>query len=99
MQNNSKLQDAAKSLWSEQSEKNWKAFGAALKNSNVRYYRIIFANEGHLNKMQDLTKSFAELYDARYKLVTKVPIFKSEKNRIRGATIYLSGLQVANGVD
>ena len=99
MAKNSKVQNASKALWKEQSEKNWKALASSLKNSSIKYYRVIFANEGRLNRMQDLTKSFAELYDAKHATVVKVPIFKREKNRIRGATIYLTGLQVSNKAD
>lgn len=88
----------AESLWKEPTDKNWKAFAAMLKGSRAKYYKIVFANEGKLNKMQDLTKSFAELYDAEYRLVTKVPIFKKDGKKLRGATIYLTGLQVLNVV-
>ncbi len=91
-----KISDIADALWKEPSEKNWKSFAATLGKSSVRYYKVIFANEGKLNKMQDLTKSFAELYDSKYKLVTKVPIFKKEGKKVRGSTIYLTGLQVSN---
>lgn len=91
-----KIDAIAAALWKAPSEKNWRAFASALKKSNIKYYKIIFANEGKLNKMQDITKSVAELYDAKYKLVTKVPIFKNEGKRTRGATIYLIGLQVSN---
>lgn len=91
------IEAAAEKLWKEQSDSNWDSFASALKKSNVAYYKIVFANEGKLNKMQDLTKSFAELYDAKYKRVAKVPIFKKEGKKVRGATIYLMGLQVYNG--
>ena len=99
MASNSKIQGAAGALWKEQNEKNWKNLAGALKNSSVMYYKVVFANEGKLNKMQDLTKSFANLYDAKYKLVAKVPIFMTTKNKVRGATIYLTGLQVLNKDD
>ena len=92
----SKIEPLVAKLWDDPSEKNWKTFAAALKKSDIKYYKIIFANEGKLNKMQDITKSVAELYDAKYKLITKVPIFKKEGKRTRGATIYLTGLQVSN---
>lgn len=86
----------ADKLWKDKSEKSWEAFAKGLGKSGIRYYRVVFANEGKLNKMQDITKSFAELYDAKFKLVTKVPIFKNEGKKVRGATIYLIGLQVYN---
>jgi hypothetical protein len=91
-----KVEKAAEGLWKDPSEKNWRAFSTALKGSSIRYYRVVFQNGGKLNKIQDLAKSFAELYDAKYRLVAKVPIFKKEGKSIRGATIYLIGLQVSN---
>ena len=99
MARNSMIQGAVDALWKEQNEKNWKNMASALKNSSVMYYRVVFANQGKLNKMQDLTKSFANLYDAKYKMVAKVPIFMKVKNKVRGATIYLTGLQVLNRND
>ena len=93
---NTGIVELAGKLWKEQSKKNWEAFAKALDKSPIEYYKVIFANEGKLNKMQDLTKSYAELYDAKYKIVTKVPIFKWDGKKIRGATVYLMGLQVLN---
>ncbi len=92
-----KIADIAVKLWKEPSKRNWETFARALGESPITYYKIVFANEGKLNKMQDLTKSYAELYDAKHKVVTKVPIFmKNGKKIVRGATIYLIGLQVLN---
>ncbi|VVB76721.1 Uncharacterised protein [uncultured archaeon] len=91
-----KVDAASEALWESPSEANWKAMQKALKGSGIEYYKIVFANEGKLSKMQDLTKSFAELYDGRYKLVTKIPIFMRAGKKMRGATIYLVGLQVYN---
>ncbi len=99
MAGNSKIQRAADLLWKEQNEDNWKNLADSLEKGRARYYRVVFANEGKLNKMQDLTKSFANLYDAKYNLIAKVPIFMRDKARVRGATIYLSGLQVLNKDD
>jgi len=79
-------------LWREQSKKNWEVFAKALDKSPVEHYKIVFANEGKLNRMQDLTKSYAELYDAKHKVVTKVPIFMKNGKKIDGATIFLVGL-------
>lgn len=94
-----KIQAAADRLWKEQSDSNWDTFASALKGSGIKYYKVVFANEGKLNKMQDITKSYANLYDAKYGLVAKVPIFMKDGKRIRGATIYLTGLQVSNKDD
>ena len=98
MASNSRLKDAADALWKEQSEDKWREFAKALNSSNAIYYKIVFADEGKLSKMQDLTKSYAELYDAKYKPIAKVPIVKNEGKTVRGATIYLMGLQVSNRV-
>ncbi len=92
-----KLSAAAERLWKEPEEKSWRAFSSALKGSSARYYRITFQNNGKLNKVQDLAKSFAKLYDAKYNELAKVPIFMKKGKGITGATIYLMGLQVLNG--
>ncbi len=99
MVDNSEVKKAADALWKEQNEDNWKAFAKALKDSNAEYYKIVFANEGKLNRMQDLTKSYAEIYDAKYHQITKIPIVRNEGKKVRGATIYLVGLQVSNRVN
>jgi hypothetical protein len=96
MTDNSELSKVSEALWKEQSESNWDKFSEVLKSSNAVYYRVVFADEGKLSKMQDLTKSYAEIYDKEYKLITKVPIVKKDGRKIRGATIYLMGLQVSN---
>ncbi len=93
---NSKVVDVADALWKEKSEDRWREFAEALKGSGVRYYKVVFADEGKLTRMQDLTKSYAQLYDADYKTVTKVPLFMKQGKGIRGATKYLIGLQVSN---
>jgi hypothetical protein len=87
-----KIIDLAGKLWREPSKKNWESFAKSVGKSPVEYYKIVFANEGKLNRMQDLTKSFAELYDTKHKLVTKVPIFMKNGKKVDGATIYLVGL-------
>ena len=98
MAENKKIISIVEKLWKEPVEKNWKIFASLLKKSGIKYYRVNFQNEGKLNKVQDLAKSFVELYDAKYKLVTKVPIFMKDGKKLTGATIYLMGLQVVNGM-
>lgn len=83
-------------LWKDQSEANWNALSAALKKSNVKYYRMMFEKKKGLNKIEDLRKSYAELYDSKYKSVAKIPVFKKTKSGMEGATIYLKGLMVNN---
>ncbi|MDE1869397.1 MAG: hypothetical protein KGH71_00225 [Candidatus Micrarchaeota archaeon] len=88
--------DIAQRLWKDQSEDNWEALAGALKKSNVKYYRVMFAKKSKLNKIEDLRKSYAQLYDSKYKTVAKIPLFKKMKGGMEGATIYLKGLQVNN---
>src|SRR5271155_3747807 len=94
-----KITNIVEKLWKEPVEKNWKAFASSLKKSGIKNYRVNFQNEGKLNKVQDLAKSFVELYDAKYKLVAKVPVFMKNGKKLTGATIYLMGLQVVNGME
>jgi hypothetical protein len=96
MTSDSKFKEAADALWKEQSEDRWMEFAKALEGSNAAYYKVVFANEGKLSRMQDLTKSYAEIYDKEYRPITKVPIVKKEGKKVRGATIYLMGLRVSN---
>jgi hypothetical protein len=92
--------DAAVSqLWKDPSEKNWVAFSKALKDSKIRYYKTFYVND-KIKRLKDLKESYAVLYDGKYKVVTKVPVYKkASKNSIEGAMIYLMGLLNANKVD
>ncbi len=83
--------DTVKALWKNQSKANWEKLRRALKTGGVKYYAVAF-EKGKLNKTQDLTKSYAELYDAKERPVGRVPIFIKEGKGVRGATIYLTGL-------
>ena len=87
---NDKIIKIADMLQKEPNETNWERFAKALKKSGIKYYRIVYVS---LKNAEDLTKSYAELFDAKGKLVTKVPIFKrSNGKKVEGATIYLKGL-------
>jgi len=87
---NDEIIKIADALQKEPNETNWERFAKALKKSGIKYYRIVYVS---LKNAEDLTKSYAELFDAKGKLVTKVPIFKrSNGKKIEGATIYLKGL-------
>ncbi|MDE1846120.1 MAG: hypothetical protein KGH53_02475 [Candidatus Micrarchaeota archaeon] len=88
--------EIAQRLWKDQSEDNWKELAASLKKDNVKYYKVFFEKKSKLNKIEDLRKSYAQLYDSKYRSVAKVPIFKKGKNGMEGATIYLKGLMVNN---
>ncbi len=84
------IEKYAEALWESKSKKNWESFRGALKKSEVKYYNTVFTNG--VNKLQDLGKSYVELYDSDEKLVTKIPIYMKEGKKIEGATIYLVGL-------
>ena len=94
-----KINDIADALWKDESEKNWKEFAKALPKSGLKYYRVVFLKEEKLKKAQDLTKSYAELYDAKEKLVAKIPIFEKKGKKIEGATYYMKGLLTINKVE
>ncbi len=85
------IRPIADALWKDQSKQNWEAFGTSLKKSGLKYYRIVF-EAGKLEKQDDLRTSYAELYDAKEKLVAKIPIFMTDGANVEGATIYLKGL-------
>jgi len=77
-------------LQKEPNEANWEKFAKVIKKSGIKYYRIVYVT---LKNAEDLTKSYAELFDAKGRLVIKVPIFKrSNGKKVEGATIYLKGL-------
>jgi hypothetical protein len=90
------ISEIADTLWKEPSEANWKRFAKALPKSGIVYYRAVYQNGGKLNRAQDLTKSYVELYDSKEKLVAKVPIFKRDGGKITGATYYMKGLLTVN---
>jgi len=81
-------------LQKEPNEANWERFAKAIKKSGVKYYKIVYVT---LKNAEDLTKSYAELFDANGRFVTKIPIFKRSNGRkVEGATIYLKGLLNVN---
>ncbi|MGI0141462.1 MAG: hypothetical protein ACREBF_02310 [Candidatus Micrarchaeales archaeon] len=90
------IKQIAQMLWKNQGEANWEALAKSLKKGNVKYYKVFFEKKSKLNKIEDLRKSYAELYDSKYKTVSKIPIFKKGKQGMEGATIYLKGLSVNN---
>lgn len=81
------------------SEENWKEFAKALKNSGIKYYTTVYAND-KINRLKDLKESYVVLRDGRYKVVTKVPVYKkNSKGGIEGALEHLMGLLNANMVN
>ncbi len=86
------IKGIASTLWDKPSKQNWEKFAKALKGSGIKYYNVVFENGGKLNKAQDLTKSYAELYDAKEKMVAKIPIFQKDGGKPIGATVYIKDL-------
>ncbi|MGC8694405.1 MAG: hypothetical protein ACP5RI_02190 [Candidatus Micrarchaeia archaeon] len=97
MNANDELNKIAEELWKSPNEDNWSRFRDVLKKSKAKYYKVIY--EKSLGSKEDLRKSYAELYDSKYKLITKIPIFKEVKGGVEGATINLEGLLNANKPD
>ncbi len=89
------IQEISDKLWDNPEEKNWKLLSGSLKKAGIAYYKTVY-NKGKLKNTQDLKKSYVELYDKKAKPVTKVPLFMKKGKELRGATIYLKGLQVNN---
>ena len=87
-----KINAIVDALWKDPNEKNWQKFASTLKNSKLRYYKVIFQRKDSLKKLDDLKDSYVEIYDDKYKLACKVPLVKKDAKKLRGATIYLMGL-------
>ncbi|MCL4373624.1 MAG: hypothetical protein M1360_01235 [Candidatus Marsarchaeota archaeon] len=90
------LDAIASALWSNPSDDNWKLLYNALKGSNARYYKIFYES---LKNREDLTKSFARLYDSRLRPIARIPIIRRKGKGVEGATIYLKDLKNANIFD
>ncbi len=89
------IQDVSDKLWENPEEKNWKLLSNSLKKAGITYYKTVYG-KGKLKNTQDLKKSYVELYDKKVKFITKVPLFMKNGKELRGATIYLKGLQINN---
>lgn len=85
------IDEIIKAIGKEQSKSNWEKFGKALSKSGIKYYLVKF-DKAKVNKTEDLRKAYAELYDAKEKLVYQIPIIMNNGKSIRGTTIYLKGL-------
>ncbi len=90
------LDASSQELWKNPSEQNWKQFSKAFKGK-AAYYRVVFEH-GKIKKNEDITKSFVEIINSKRKVLCNVPLFVREGKVLRGATIYLKGLQILNGV-
>jgi hypothetical protein len=91
------LKSLSEVLWKEPSDATWIMFVDALKKSNAKYYSITYPGK-NLSKAQDLRKAYAEIYDSKNNVITRVPIYRVTNRKIEGATVYLSGLHNANMV-
>ena len=89
------IQEISDKLWDNPDEKNGKQLSGSLKKAGIVYYKTVY-NKGKLKNTQDLKKSYVELYDKKAAFVTKVPLFMKKGKELRGATIYLKGLQINN---
>ena len=85
----------SESLWKNPSASNWESLAKSLPKSGVKYYRVVY-QKGKLANTEDLRDSYVELFDAKERLVSKVPVFRKEGKGVRGATIYLKGLLNTN---
>lgn len=84
--------DLIEELNSNPDEKNWSLFKQRAKKDKAKYYYVIYPKE--VKDSLNLRKAYAVIYDNRYKQLYKVPIIKTTGKGIRGATIYLEGLEV-----
>ncbi len=91
----SDFEELSENLWKKPTKENWEMMEKYLKKSTAKYYKIKF-EKGKINKEQDLTKSYAEIFDSKEKMLGKIPIFLNEGKKVVGATIYLVGLQILN---
>lgn len=90
------LTESSKELWRNPSKGNWEEFSKHLKGKAM-YYKVIFEH-GKIKKNEDITRSFVEILDSKSKVICKVPLFMRDGKNLRGATMYLKGLQILNGV-
>ncbi|MGC8495678.1 MAG: hypothetical protein ACP5MX_00505 [Candidatus Micrarchaeia archaeon] len=93
VQKGAKIEAMAETLWKDPSVENWEKFALVLRNSKAKYYKVFYES---LRNSEDLTKSFARIYDSKMKPVAKVPIIIKKGKKVEGATIFLKGLNNAN---
>ncbi len=91
----SNFEELSESLWKKPTKENWEVMKKYLVKSTAKYYKVKF-EKGKINKEQDLTKSYAEIFDSKEKILGKIPIFMKDGKGVQGATIYLVGLQILN---
>lgn len=89
------INDIINALNRDPSKANWEKFSKTCKGSGIKYYSIRFS-KAKVSRLEDLRKAYADLYDAKENLAYTVPIIMFEGKRIRGATVYLKGLNNLN---
>lgn len=91
------LQSIGNTLWNLPNEANWEKFSRTLRKSKAKYYKV-FYGKGKLGKADDLkSSSYIGIYDRSSKLIVRIPVYKLEGRKIRGATIYIKGLAYLAG--
>jgi hypothetical protein len=73
-------------------EKHWESFKTKMKKDKAKYYYVVYP--GSLKGKLSLRDAYAVIYDAKFKQLYKIPIIKTTKEGIEGATIYMMGLEV-----
>ncbi len=86
----SKMDDAAKALFTDPTPEKWRSFEGAAKGI-AAHYRVRYMS-GRIRSKEDLGKSFVEIYDSRKRLLAKVPLFERKGGMMRGGLIHLKGL-------
>ncbi len=71
---------------------NWNKLQNIIKKKKIKYYKIFYPNE--LKGKNNLTKSYAVLYDSYFKVMFRVPIIIINKKKIEGAIIFLKDLSL-----
>ena len=72
-------------------KKIWLDFADKLKYTNIKHYSITYA-KGKVDTEQDLTTSYATLYDEIGKEIISIPIYMKDGTQVRGALFFLRGL-------
>ena len=73
-------------------EKNWELFKKKMVKYKAAYYYVIYPSS--LKGRLSLRDAYAVIYNKQYKQLYRVPIIKTAKKGIEGATIYLKNLDV-----
>ncbi len=83
-----------KDLEAHPDKKHWESFGAYLKKSKAKYYKVFYPKK--LKKLADLKSAYVVIYDSKYIPMFRIPITMKNNSKLEGATIYLKGLLNTN---